>query len=185
MYLAARRAIVSVSLPANSHRRTWWAGSLTEPAHLSCSVPMSGREARKSGGTPMRQTTALIDELVRQSTTLADRSTALEDHPALVSYPAFRQHLGNVATEYVAEIFAAEYSVRQAAFAYRTESSMHLGKARQILGEVNHLLAIIDRPEVASDIARLQKLLGEVRALLLALTMALRGDSGALNWRSA
>ncbi|MCA9822356.1 MAG: hypothetical protein KC470_07100 [Dehalococcoidia bacterium] len=82
----------------------------------------------------MRQTTALIDELVRQSTTLADRSTALEDHPALVSYPAFRQHLGNVATEYVAEIFAAEYSVRQAAFAYRTESSMHLGKACQILG---------------------------------------------------
>ncbi|MCA9822357.1 MAG: hypothetical protein KC470_07105 [Dehalococcoidia bacterium] len=50
---------------------------------------------------------------------------------------------------------------------------------------MNHLLAIIDRPEVASDIARLKNLLGEVRALLLALTMALRGDSGALNWRSA
>lgn len=124
----------------------------------------------------MSNARALIGVLVDNATRLAQGAIELERHPTIRDRRAFATRLGNTAATFLAQVYAADAASREVDLKSKRDAAFGFAGARESLGELQHLLRLID--EGGCEGARvLLESASEVLALLLAASVELRRGS--------
>lgn len=127
----------------------------------------------------MSNTRSLIAMLVDKASGLAQGAIELERHPTIRQRRAFATRLGNTAASFLAQVYAADAASRGADLRSNRDAAIGFAGARKSLGELQHLLRLIDEAacEDGPTAAALLTLANEVLALLLAASIELRRGS--------
>lgn len=128
----------------------------------------------------MNNVAALIELTMASSHALSEGSLQLEQRPGIASRRFFRDQMGNTAAAVLTQVAAAQELSRSGYFS-RLEALALLHGARKSAGQLKELLRAAESRRYADlhELGKVSEKCDETVAMLLASTVALRGETQA------